>query len=154
MRKVTGILLCLLVIAVCAVALGDVPIDEEHFPDPAFRKYVRQFDTDGNGGFSDDAIGSVDRINIEMWQVDGLKDLTGLCYFSSLKWLACNYQDLEELDVSQNSKLESIQCYNNRIRNLDVSQNKELVFLSCNDNQIESIDVSQNTNLRQSPPGD
>lgn len=47
MRKVTGILLCLLVIAVCAVALGDVPIDEEHFPDPAFRKYVRQFDTTG-----------------------------------------------------------------------------------------------------------
>ena len=40
-----------------------VPIDAAHFPDPAFRGVVQQYDTDGNGALSQQEIAEVTEIN-------------------------------------------------------------------------------------------
>ena len=61
MKKIFGIILCVLLIFLCAFALADVEINAASFPDKNFREYVRQFDTDGNGSFSDLLFSVLDR---------------------------------------------------------------------------------------------
>ena len=56
MKKSLGLLLvlllaCMFSFAACA-GEGDVKIDEEHFPDPVFRKEVEQYDLDHDGMLS------------------------------------------------------------------------------------------------------
>ena len=46
MKKILGVVLCVLLISLCAFALADVEINNANFPDELFREYVKQFDTD------------------------------------------------------------------------------------------------------------
>ena len=62
--------------------------------------------------------------------------------------LNCSYQQLTELDVSQNIALTEINCEGNRLTALDVSRNSALTYLSCSDNQLTALDVSQNAVLK------
>ena len=49
MKKLIGILICLILAAAAAVAFADVAIDRTNFPDRNFREYVKAFDEDQNG---------------------------------------------------------------------------------------------------------
>ena len=77
----------------------------------------------------------------------GLTSLKGVEYAKNLTRLYCLFNQLEELDVSQNLALNELTCTRNRLTELDVSQNILLTTLSCSSNQLTELDVSQNPAL-------
>lgn len=79
---------------VCSCAWGDVPIDEEHFPDETFREYVKShFDKDKDDILNDEEI--IDVIRIDVSGSSNLKNnivsLQGIEYFVYLETLDCSY---------------------------------------------------------------
>ena len=88
--------------------------------------------------------------------------------YGKVKELACYYNQLTELDVTQNPALEilysednkltelnvtnnpalrALNCYANQLTELDVTQNPALEVLFCGNNQLTELDVSKNTTL-------
>ena len=99
-----------------------------------------------------------------------ITDLTGVEAFVNLTELYCSGNDLNSLDLSQNTNLiilacqnngttsfslnitqctnlEYLDCSNSNMGSLNVSQNTNLIELYCASNAISTLDVSQNTNL-------
>jgi hypothetical protein len=60
----------------------------------------------------------------------------------SLEILACDGNQLSNLDLSQNTLLNWLNCHSNQLTSLDVSQNPLITYLRCHQNQITSLDVS------------
>ncbi len=145
MKKVLGVLVFALILAVCATALADVEINGTNFPDLAFQNVVRGFDKDGDGSLSKEEIGGVAEIICNEREISSLK---GVEYFSSLVVLDCSGNRLTSLDVSRNKALSMLSCTSNRLTSLNVSGNTSLVELSCSSNQLMSLDVSNNTALQ------
>ena len=76
-----------------------------------------------------------------------ITNMDEIIYFTSLKELDCQENQLTSLDISQNTRLTNLSCYNNQLTSLDISQNTRLTNLSCSNNQLTSLDISQNTRL-------
>ena len=68
-------------------------------------------------------------------------------FFTDLKGLNCQENQLTSLDISHNTALEKLHCKNNKLTSLDISQNTNLKILDCKENQLTSLDISQNTAL-------
>lgn len=125
-----------------------VELDEAHFPDPNFRKFITQKTKVKEGLYPiifDDVIA-----NQKVWYLDGLgiKDLTGIEYFTSLTYLSCDNNLLTSLDVSKLTQLESLSCMNNYLSSLDVTHNTKLYFLGCESNNLFDLDVSKCPDLQ------
>lgn len=126
-------------------AASPVTIDETNFPDEVFRNYVKdKFDTNGDDVLSVDEIEDVKSINVMRLEID---DLTGVEYFYNLNDLGCNYNNLTDLDLSQNTQLTRLFCGYNQLSSLNVNGCMFLKTLDCNSNQLGSLDVSNNTQL-------
>ena len=127
---------------------GDVAIDEEHFPDSNFRKFVKKYDRDKDGKLSQIELAKVTDLNCDksysgVTDDEKIKSLKGIEYFTSLKTLSCRRNLLTELDVSNNSELEYLECSENQLSALDVSNHPALKELSCAYNhQLSALDVS------------
>lgn len=77
----------------------------------------------------------------------GIKSLNGVEYFTALRELRCNGNELTSLNISKNVALEFLYCFDNRLKSLDISLNSALVFLKCNNNQLTSLNVGKNASL-------
>lgn len=64
-----------------------------------------------------------------------------------LRILECDSNQITDLDVSKNIRLEYLHCQSNLLSSLDVSRNRYLNFLSCGSNQLSRLDISRNHNL-------
>jgi len=73
--------------------------------------------------------------------------MTGIEKFVNLETLLCYSNQLNNLDISQNSSLISLDCSHNQLTTLDVSRNTTLEGLICSYNRLTSLDVSNNTSL-------
>lgn len=143
---------------ITAFAAGDIPVDEEHFPDEKFREYVfENFDADRDNLLSETEIEAVTEIEVS---VEGISDLTGIEHFVNLQSLNCSRNNLTELDVSKNTKLKSLDFSNvfydpeystrkNTISEIDLSSNAELESLICGGNCLTSLDVSKCPKLKK-----
>ncbi|MBR4813449.1 MAG: PASTA domain-containing protein [Lachnospiraceae bacterium] len=135
-----------------SVENGEVKIDEAHFPDPLFRKFVSQnLDWDSNGVLDTSEIEFVESIRVD-GAYDGpeekkIKSLKGVEYFTELVSLSCSWNALTELDVSRNVKLVNLDCSVNQLGSLDLSHNPKLVTVDCRHNKIKSLDMSNNPEL-------
>ncbi len=124
------------------------------FPDANFRTYVTgtvlRSSTDGKA--------DADVITEAQWETirgttsvsvssRGIASLQGIGYFTGASSLNCSYNQLTELDVSQNTALTTLRCNGNQLKTLDLSQNTALTELDCSDNQLSTLDLSQNTAL-------
>lgn len=79
-----------------------------------------------------------------------VSNLEGIEYFSNLKSLTCRRTDLTELNLSQNTALESLECSNNeKLETLILSSNDNLTYLTCEGNGLIGLDVSGCTSLEQ-----
>ena len=124
---------------------AEVSIDATNFPDENFRSYVSdEFDSNKDGKLSGEEIGDV---NIIYVSESGIESLKGIEYFSALTYLDCSYNQLSNLDVSQNIALTELECQENQLSSLDVSKNTVLDRLVCKSNQLTDLDVSKNTAL-------
>ena len=94
-------------------------------------------------------IATITRLNVSgTYENRGtLTSLQGIEYFESLTYLNCDYNQLTELDVSQNTVLTDLGCSSNQLTALDVSRNTELRYFVCFNNQLTELDVSRNTEL-------
>lgn len=144
------------------------PIDEEHFPDEAFRDYILQrIDKDGNRILSEREANSTGLISLDSIRIRNLK---GLEYFpllvhleiygcelteldlsanTYLSFLSCIGLNLTELDLSKNSELTNVWCNYNELSKLDISGCERLWALHCQDNQLKTLDCSNNRKLVQ-----
>ncbi|MDR1927439.1 MAG: leucine-rich repeat domain-containing protein [Oscillospiraceae bacterium] len=77
----------------------------------------------------------------------GIADLTGIEYFTGLKYLFCNENSLTDVDFSKLTALEHLNCSGNELAKLDLSQNTKLNYLDCSNNQIFTLDLSRNMAL-------
>ena len=161
-KRIIGLFLALVMFIGClplnptvTYAEGNgVKIDETNFPDSYFRDYVsNNIDTDHNKVLSQEECDNVEKINIsQSFDTEDnskkVKSLKGLDLFKNLNGLYCENNQLTNLDLSKNTKLEILRCYNNDIKELDLSKNTKLKELSCPHNQLTNLDLSKNTELQ------
>ena len=120
-------------------------IDATNFPDENFRNYVaNSLDADRDGCLSSEEIASMTIMSISS---KNIASLTGIEYFTALKELYCDGNQLEALDVSKNTALTRLICSGNKLSTLNVSDNTVLTELYCDGNQLEALDVSNNKAL-------
>ncbi|MBS6396947.1 MAG: DUF5011 domain-containing protein [Clostridiales bacterium] len=126
-----------------------IEISEENFPDEVFRKYVGEnFDKNKNGYLSKGEIQGATEIDLGIFY-KGVKDLTGLEYFTELTILKCFGTDITALDVTGNTKLAYLNCNETDIKALDVSKNPALKELKCYTTGITILDLTQNVLLEK-----
>lgn len=118
---------------------------QDTFPDDTFRSYILEnFDFNSDGLLFTDEINAITHIGVSDY---GINSLDGIEVFSNLQNLDCSFNNLSELDISNNQELTHLYCSDNYIVNLDVSNNKKLAYLSCGYNQIQNLNISSNLNL-------
>ena len=120
---------------------GDIAIDVTNFPDENFRKVVKKYDIDGSGSLSLSERDSVQEI---VCNDQGIESLEGIGYFSRLKKLVCDNNNLTTLDLSKNTILTKLQCQKNQLTSLKLRANTQLQELRCGNNNLGSLDISQN----------
>ena len=125
-------------------AISNIDINETNFPDANFRNWLLSQSYGKDGKLTENEIKNITSIDVKKKNISTLK---GIEYFTSLKYLSCNSNQLTFLDVSKNTELAGLHCYSNQLTSLDVSKNTALTTLDCGDNKLTSLDVSKNTAL-------
>ena len=129
-------------------------IDETNFPDEVFRAYVAErFDNGvtepeeaGDGFLSDEELANVEAIY--MWEA-GVKDFTGIKYFTELKSLWSPYNPVTAIDLSNNTKLRYLAVDGWKLSELNLSGLTELLELHCSANEdLAKLDLSDCTKLK------
>ena len=133
-----------------AVPEGYIAINEKNFPDENFRDYVaREWDKNQDKYFSPSEIAAAKWITCDnLWDGQPIKSLKGIEYFTEIWELTCVYNNLTEIDLSHNKKLEYLNCHHNKLEKLDVSGLPLLETFYCGQNKLQSIDVSKNKQLK------
>ncbi|MBC7390682.1 MAG: hypothetical protein H7329_15835, partial [Opitutaceae bacterium] len=85
-----------------------------NIPDKLFKSFLINNGVDKNGNGSIESFEALLCDSLEVSQI-GIKDLTGLGSFVNLRFLGCDYNDLEKLNVSGNPNLEELSCLYNLI---------------------------------------
>ncbi len=118
-------------------------INETNFPDTNFRNFVRgsNIDKDGDGYLSDEEQQAVKTIDVSGCYIS---DLTGIQYFTNLEDLDCGYNQIESLNLQQNTTLKRLNCSNNQLTQL-VQGNEGLEEVNCSNNQIETLMLYSST---------
>ncbi len=121
-----------------------VEITSANFPDSNIIGVARSKDSDGDGWLSQNEIADIKSIGLGMF----VKDCTGIEYFTELRELRVNSaQDLKKIDVSNNTKLETLMIVLSKITDIDLSRNTALKSLYLYNNKLTSLDLSKNTEL-------
>ena len=77
-----------------------------------------------------------------------ISSLIGIEEFTNVRSLYASYNNITNLDISQNVLLETFYIQDNQLNSLDISQNIQLKYLLADRNEITNIGLSQNTNLQ------
>ena len=179
-KRILSIVLCLVMVfsllPFTASAASAIPINEETFPDPVFREYVRKIV--GSSVLTEEKARQIEVLNVSddnIKKVLGkrapITSLMGIRYLNYVKDLNCSGQELKKtLNLEQNSRVEKLNCSGNQLTDLwfhtgsslryldcsvnqftalNLSKNPELTELSCSNNKLTSLDLSANTKLQQ-----
>lgn len=116
-----------------------LPINEKNFPDPNFRKYIKNYKASGRDVLTVEEQRKVESIEVKGWNISNLK---GIEAFPNLKELNCENNSIQKLDLRQNPMLRKLICNKNQLTQLDLSKNPDIYYLNCSENQLEQLDVS------------
>lgn len=128
---------------------GDIPIDEEHFPDANFRNYLLT-DTESyyTNGYGNDGVFTFEELESIRALIPAgmnISSLKGIEYFTNLGQLYAPMNQLAEINVSNNKNLWLLDVHTNRLNAIDLSENPNIRYLNIHHNQLLSVDVSKNT---------
>ena len=131
-------------------AAGSIAIDEQHFPNNVFRKYVSlKLDPNNDGVLDEAEILAVKEIRLnnddnKLWEAS---DLSGVEYFTALQVLSCPVYEITWLDVSKNTELVELDCSSTKLTELDVTHNPALKSLAIDFTYISDLNLSNNPEL-------
>lgn len=117
--------------------IPSIPIDETTFPDEKFREYILDnIDT----GEKDGALSYEERTSVRVIDVKnmGISSLEGLDYFENLEELDCSNNSLEELRSYKTKKMKKVNCSKNHLTSLTFRNSKALEVIDCSDNNLNS----------------
>jgi len=117
-------------------------------PDANFENALSAYDDIPNDGQVPTAnINTITSLDVN---TQNIADLTGIEDFVALQILYCKFNNLNSLDVSNNSSLIELYCsYNYILTSLMLGSNTTLAIVDCSVNTISSLDISNNTSLLQ-----
>lgn len=149
-KKGIASVLALLTLATClsmgSVAFAEdlVAINEQNFPDKAFRGYITdECDLDGNGYLSVSEISSVKSMWLDAFiENEQVSNLDGIDKFYNLEKLYCADLGLSSLDISKNPKLNTVRASGNNLKTITIGSLPNLTVFDCSENSITSLDVS------------
>ncbi|MDO6491694.1 MULTISPECIES: hypothetical protein [unclassified Cellulophaga] len=77
-------------------------------------------------------------------------DLTGIQGFVNITLLSAAMQEIKSVDLSFNTKLDTLFLYGNHLTNIDIGNNSNLILLDIHSNKLSSINgVSKLLNLKK-----
>ena len=148
MKKWMILLLCILLTLLCTAAMADsVQINKTNFPDANFMRFIQDSGYDKNNNHALDTAELEAVTEMKCNSMD-ITDLTGIEYFTRLKLLWCDNNELNSLDLTGNTELEELEVQRCTLSSLDVSRNTKLVRLDASNNSFNSLDVSKNPALK------
>lgn len=118
-------------------------------PDANFEQALIDFGYDTgtpDGTVPTDNISGVTNLNVNSRSIT---DLTGIEDFAALKNLDCFSNQLDSIDLGQNTSLEQIDCSNNPLVHLDITGTTNLLWLYTDFCDLEELDVTQNILLEE-----
>ena len=125
-------------------------IDEEHFPDAEFRNRLCENDYAKDGLVTVEELADVDIIQCANTEGrEKIKSLKGIELFPELTTIWAPGNDITELDLTKNAKLQSIDVEDSKITSIDLTQNPNLSYLNLNGNRLTAIDLSNNPLMRE-----
>jgi len=118
-----------------------------YVPDDNFEQAL--IDLGYDSGVLDDFVDTATIAVITTLNVQSLNitDLTGIEDFTALQELFCSNNQINGIDVSNNTNLTILHCNNNPLGSLDITTNTQLISLYCISTQLTALNISQNTNL-------
>ena len=119
-----------------------VTIDESHFPDTQFRKFISdKYDKKNKGILSGEDLASITYMDVSVLGIKG--NLKGIEYFYNLEILDCSSNDLTELNLSSNTNLKELYCsYNEHLHKLNTDGCSQLTKIDSACCPIEKEDDS------------
>jgi Leucine-rich repeat (LRR) protein len=69
--------------------------------------------------------------------------------FSNLKVLDLAYNDITDVDLTQNFNLKTLYLQNNNLTNIDITKNRNLEYLDLGYNNLTKIDLTKNSKLEK-----
>ena len=116
--------------------------------DPVFEQFliISGIDTDAtiNGQISNVDAEAVTNLDVSN---RGITDLTGIEGFINLTFLNCSTNNLQNLNLSQNTALTEVNCQNTNLNNIVLPASTTLEIIELSDNNLTSADFSANSNL-------
>ena len=152
-KRILSIVLCLVMVfsllPFTASAASAVPINEETFPDPVFREYVRK--VAGGSSLNDTIIRQIEVLNVSKGNIQKvlgdrapITNLKGIRHLKYVRDLNCSYQELTTLNLELNSRVERLNCYANELTDLWLNpRDNSLRYLNCGVNQLNALDLSK-----------
>lgn len=101
-------------------------------------------DLNGDGEIQYSEAQNIKYLNVSS---SNISNMTGIEAFVSIKYLACSFNQISSLNMSQNLELKELHCMMSQLTNLNISQNIDLGILQCSFNSLTQINVTQNLSL-------
>ena len=76
-----------------------------------------------------------------------IRNLNGIQYLISLKFLDVSGHDIDSLDISRNTDLERLDISGNQLTRINITHNIGLKFLDVSENRLNELDVTNNDKL-------
>ena len=113
-------------------------------PDNHFEQILidQGLDTDGtlNGQMLREDAEQVQRLDLNLNSHFGeIEDLTGIEGFTNITFLSAVGQNLEDIDLSSNTKLDTLYLQNNYLTTMDISNNVNLMVIEVLVNELHTI---------------
>jgi len=119
-----------------------------NIPDQNFKAYLIGNSDINTNGDTEISVAEAEAFTGHIWCVnENISDLTGIEAFVNITQLYCYDNQLNILDVSNNTALIILDCSDNQLSSLNLSNNTALIDLFCGSNQLSSLDLSKNTAL-------
>ena len=124
-----------------------VAINDANFPSQSFQYYLYQnFDRNRDGDLSVTERNAVKWIDVSR---RGIANLKGIELFPNLEGLIAYSNSISSIDLSKNTKLETLSLSNNRLNGLNLSNNTKLTSLTLNDNiNLKTLALNNQTALK------
>ncbi|MBQ0109519.1 MAG: leucine-rich repeat protein, partial [Clostridiales bacterium] len=121
------------------IAEDELETIDPRFPDPRFCAYLYEnYDADGSGYLDPQELGNITSVNVSNKSIFSLE---GIRYLTGLTFLRCSNNYISELDLSENTCLESLYAENGFLTSLELGECFSLRMLDVSSNFLTSLDL-------------